>query len=479
MFCNLLPNRMKHFFFFLLLFSFSNLFCQKEGNVWPFAFKAGLIFNNPGNIIDTSNVMETLEGSAAISDAEGNLLFYTNGGGRDPLVTLPSDGAIYNRNHEVMYDMNGVEGGGWSSSQSSIIVPNPDATYLSVPLSTPCLRRKIHAYANKGVLKGFIGLTNFTDHFFRNDALNQPLSVGITPDALQLCDNQTATLTAVATLGETFLWNTGVTTPAISINAPGTYTVTVSSGCCATGTASVVVQGPGSLDITITGDTVLCPGVNSVELTASAPGAIGFLWNTGVMTPNVLADAVGIYTVTAIGACDDTATGSITVRTPEPIALETYQSNTLACEGFDTLRVITNAMGILWSTSDTTTTIIVDTLGSYTVTVTNGCDSTTATLEVVLPVETKRLITNVFTPNGDGSDDVFLPLYDCPAVSDYEFRIHNRWGKEVFSTTVPTAGWDGKVDSKPGPSDVYMYVIRYRSIDNVEVNRHGAVTLVR
>ncbi len=684
---------MKNTLLLSALFFASALFAQKEGNVWHLGLKAGLNFNNPGNIIDTSSAMETIEGSAAISDADGNLLFYTNGGGRDPIASGQPGGAIYNRNHQVMYAMNGVDGGGWSSAQSSIIVPKPDnpgnyylftmeevefivdgtpsrgfsyfeidmdlngglggvvdyqealvvnsfealtgtihangkdfwivivdfdavaynvyavtaagialsgtyplgipealagvarispdgtkfamgnflhdfnnatgvisnftnlpqgsssvtfspnsrylytiadnsvirydvtaadvagsletlfpldnqaiygqmqvapdgnlyfnelsflsldTTHISAILCpnapTPCLRRRIHGFPAMGSLSGFIGMTNFTDHYFRNDAINQPLGVAITPDALQLCDNQTATLTAVSNLGETYLWNTGATTPAITINAPGTYTVTVSSGCCATGTASVTVGGPGSLNVAITGDSLLCPGEPFVELTATAPGAIGFVWNTGETTSVIQADAAGAYTVTAIGACDDTANDSIVVVVPEPVTLETYQSMTLACEGRDTLRAVTNATGILWSTGDTAATIVVTTQGVFSVTVTNGCDSTTATLEVAPLPESERMIPNAFTPDGDGTNDVFLPLYDCPAVSDYEFRIYNRWGKEVFSTTLPTAAWDGKVGSEPGPSDVYVYVVRYRTIDNVEVNKHGDVTLVR
>lgn len=684
---------MKNILLFTLLFSASSLFSQKEGNVWHFGIKSGLDFNNPGNIIDTNSAMETIEGSAAISDADGNLLFYTNGGGRDPITTGQPGGAIYNRNHEVMYDMNGVDGGGWSSAQSSIIVPKPDdpgnyylftmeevefnldgtpsrgfsyfeidmdlngglggvedyqealvvnsfealtgtlhangkdywivivdndevafkvyavtatgvslsgtyplgisvassgvarvspdgskfamgnflydfnnatgaitnfnnlaqgpysitfspnsrylytiannnmirydvtvadveesldtlfqlndqsifgqmqvapdgnlyytelsffsldITYLSVVLCpnapTPCLRERIHAYPNGSNLPGFIGLTNFTDHYFRNESINPTLAVSITPEALQLCDNQTATITAAAFLGETYLWSTGATSPAISVNAPGTYTVTVSSGCCSTGTASVTVAGPGPLNVNITGDTLLCPGVTFVELTASAPGAIGFQWSTGVTTPNILAEAVGTYTVTAIGACDNFGIDSITVVFPNPITLETYQSNTLPCEGRDTLRVTTNAGVILWSTGDTTAQIIVTAYGDYGVTVTNGCDSPTQVFQIVEPVETERVIPNAFTPDGDGTNDVFLPLYDCPVATNYTFRIYNRWGRQVFNTTVPTAGWDGKVEDAPGSSDVYVYVVSYRTTDNVEVEKHGDVTLIR
>lgn len=69
--------------------------------------------------------METFEGCAIVSDAEGNVLFYTNGGGRDPEQSGQTSGKIWNRNDEIMYDMGGTEGGGFSAMQSALILPKP------------------------------------------------------------------------------------------------------------------------------------------------------------------------------------------------------------------------------------------------------------------------------------------------------------------------------------------------------------------
>lgn len=98
---------------------------QKEGNIWHFGFGFALDFNSgsPQAILPSS--MQTFEGCASISDAFGNLQFYTNGGGRDPIQSGQSSGKIWNRNHAVMYDMGNTEGGGFSSAQSSVIIPKP------------------------------------------------------------------------------------------------------------------------------------------------------------------------------------------------------------------------------------------------------------------------------------------------------------------------------------------------------------------
>jgi gliding motility-associated-like protein len=98
---------------------------QKEGNIWHFGQGAALDFNSGTATISTPSSMWSFEGSASIADANGNLLFYSNGGGRDPILSGQSSGKIWNRNHEVMYDMGNTEGGGFSSAQSSVIVPRP------------------------------------------------------------------------------------------------------------------------------------------------------------------------------------------------------------------------------------------------------------------------------------------------------------------------------------------------------------------
>lgn len=102
-------------------------FSQAEANFWYFGNNLGLDFSSGEPIQIFDGALESFEGCATVSDAAGNLLFYTNGGGRPeaPDLIYPP-GSIWNRNHEVMYDMQGVEGGGFSSYQSSIIVPKPN-----------------------------------------------------------------------------------------------------------------------------------------------------------------------------------------------------------------------------------------------------------------------------------------------------------------------------------------------------------------
>ncbi|MEM1218490.1 MAG: gliding motility-associated C-terminal domain-containing protein [Bacteroidota bacterium] len=114
----------------LFLFAPTLVFSQLETRFWHFGSQLGLDFAGTEPVELTNSEIFAIEGCASISDCEGNLLFYTNGGGT---ATGFTNGAIWNANNEIMYDMEGIEGGGLSASQSSIIFKKPgnnNAYYL-------------------------------------------------------------------------------------------------------------------------------------------------------------------------------------------------------------------------------------------------------------------------------------------------------------------------------------------------------------
>ena len=100
------------------------------------------------------------------------------------------------------------------------------------------------------------------------------------------------------------------------------------------------------------------------------------------------------------------------------------------------------------------------------------CVDTSAKCPMYLP--------NAFTPDGDGINDVFMPVSECVYYS-YRFTIYDRWaGNPIFETNLPNEGWDGK-HSKHGlncPVDVYPYTIFY-SVGGVELLKSGTVSLLR
>ncbi|MVM35526.1 T9SS type B sorting domain-containing protein, partial [Spirosoma sp. HMF4905] len=78
------------------------------------------------------------------------------------------------------------------------------------------------------------------------------------------------------------------------------------------------------------------------------------------------------------------------------------------------------------------------------------------------------VLPNVFTPNGDGKNDVFQPLR-CPRfVSSISFVVYNRWGAKVYETSGSSLAWDGKsVDGVDLPTGLYYYqaTVSYAMLD--------------
>jgi gliding motility-associated-like protein len=119
--------RKKIFYLMMLMMPFMSQisFAQQEANIWHFGDSVCLDFSSGVPVQVPGSSLWSVEGSASYCDAAGNLLFYTNGGGREPMFSGQDGGHIWNSNNAVMYDMQGVEGGGFSSKQSSVAFEAP------------------------------------------------------------------------------------------------------------------------------------------------------------------------------------------------------------------------------------------------------------------------------------------------------------------------------------------------------------------
>ena len=86
---------------------------------------------------------------------------------------------------------------------------------------------------------------------------------------------------------------------------------------------------------------------------------------------------------------------------------------------------------------------------------------------------------SAFSPNNDNINDIYKPLGSAMFTSDYDFRIYNRWGQEVFRSTDPSMGWDGTFAGQQSITGVYAWVITYKNVFNESKIAKGNVTLVR
>jgi len=103
---------MKQYLVILSLLFSLNGFSQGENNIWYFGSFAGLDFNSGSPVAISGGQTNQREGVASVSDATGNLLFYSDG------VT------VWDKTHSVMPNGTGLHGDG-STTQSATIVPVP------------------------------------------------------------------------------------------------------------------------------------------------------------------------------------------------------------------------------------------------------------------------------------------------------------------------------------------------------------------
>ena len=116
----------------------------------------------------------------------------------------------------------------------------------------------------------------------------------------------------------------------------------------------------------------------------------------------------------------------------------------------------------------------------YTVTVFNaaGCsDSDYVTVKIFKTVPT-IFVPTAFTPNNDGRNDYIMPIAVGIQKINY-FRIYNRWGQLVFSTTTNGHGWDGRISGTPQATNVFVWLVSAVDYMGKPYFQKGTVTLIR
>ncbi len=87
-----------------------------------------------------------------------------------------------------------------------------------------------------------------------------------------------------------------------------------------------------------------------------------------------------------------------------------------------------------------------------------------------------EMIPNVFTPDSDGYNDLFVP--QCTGNTEYRITIYNRWGREVFKGNQDHL-WDGNINGVKASEGVYYYVISaYHVISGAKRHFSGSVTVL-
>lgn len=139
-----------------------------------------------------------------------------------------------------------------------------------------------------------------------------------------------------------------------------------------------------------------------------------------------------------------------------------------------------NYTSYLWSTNSSNSSIIVNTSGTYSVVLTdeNLCEKEFDF--IVADKDNCEIIVmpNVFTPNGDLTNDSFVPLKYAYVPSSH-VKIFNRWGTLVSEYEDIEEGWNGKHFKQDCSEGAYYWLIEYQTNKGVYKTLSGYVNLFR
>ncbi len=95
----------------------------------------------------------------------------------------------------------------------------------------------------------------------------------------------------------------------------------------------------------------------------------------------------------------------------------------------------------------------------------------------LIEVESKIQVPNIFTPNADNFNDLFIA--DCTSIINFEAFVYNRWGQQLYSWINPNEGWDGKFKGVDCSEGAYFYTINAKGIEGKIYNLNGSFQLLR
>ncbi len=208
----------------------------------------------------------------------------------------------------------------------------------------------------------------------------------------EFCAGGNTTLTAIGD-GISYTWSTGETAPSITVNMPGTYSVTGTfAGGCNCSSSLVTVVEHELPEVSISGTPIICSGIGA-PLNVSAGSS--YLWSTGETTQSITADHTGLFSVSVTDA--NGCTNAASVEVTELVGI-TISGDTEICQGETTSLSVEMAGEYVWSTGAQTSTITVSEAGPYSVTLSlpNGC-SASATSNVIVNALPNPTISGITT----------------------------------------------------------------------------------
>ncbi|MFT3946918.1 MAG: gliding motility-associated C-terminal domain-containing protein [Agriterribacter sp.] len=308
--------------------------------------------------------------------------------------------------------------------------------------------------------------------------------------------------------------NTGAEYNVNSVNQTTYYRTLVKSGVCPADTSTIAkvefINVPFPAATIIPGEASICYGT-STPINATITAGTNYSWTntseltdtgTGTVTswpytinatatpqqstnyilsvtnagcPNVMLDTfhVAVTQPVIVFAGNDTS-----IVASQPLQLNITVSDSSANQytwtpftGLSST-TIPNPVADLSNMAGSTITYIVK------ATTADGCFGEDNIKVTVFTTAPDIFVADAFTPNGDGRNDYIHPVGVGIATMNY-FRIYNRWGQLVYSSTDTKKGWDGTINGRIQTTDTYVYMAQGVDYTGRIITKKGTITLIR
>lgn len=325
--------------------------------------------------------------------------------------------------------------------------------------------------------------------------LNNTLAIALPVDT-SVCEKQSVQLNAVSSATQ-YSWSptSGLSdpltsNPIVTPSATTTYIVTAVLGPC-TGKDTITVRVlPAPIPSAGT-DGNICYG-ESYQLQGS--GGLQYQWipSSDLNDPHIanpvaspLQTTSYFLHVTDGNGCRSTLPDTVTVGVEPPVPVR-ISSDTIVSSGDIVPLHASGGVAYLWAPpTGLSDPAIADPVAiitqpiTYTVEVTsaNGCTGTD-TVNIKVYKGPDIYVPTGFTPNSDGRNDIFKPVYVGIKELKY-FRVYNRWGQLVFSTSAMNAGWDGKIGGIEQATSSFVWMVEGITKEDKIITLRGTVTLIR
>jgi gliding motility-associated-like protein len=314
-----------------------------------------------------------------------------------------------------------------------------------------------------------------------------------------------------------FTWTFGdnktsnLESPLHTYQQPGLYTVGLlaetASGCKDSTSFPDLVKVSQTPLIAIRGDSVVCadaPLLSTGEYLRRDTSAMHWYWEfpngataTVIKPPAQRYTTPGDFEIKAIAmnssGCADTVTQAIRVNALPAATLPDTLTGTVGMPVMiQPATYSPNVVSYLWSPAEGLSCTTCPQPAAkpnfnttYRVTVTdgNGCRNSAEVRVIVFCHNSNVFVPNTFSPNGDGSNDVFY-VRGTGVARVKSLRIFNRFGEVVFerqnfAVNDASAGWDGTFKGRKLAPDTYIYQLDAFCENNVTVRFDGSITLIR